>query len=739
MGILDLEMSHEARGDARPADETRRKLRNGSLASRQGTGTLRAILVARCIAAILALSIGGGAEAAGRNRQPELPLPPMKPPILFHAPERTPGVPDPLDNYDALSYQISIRVNPPPLGDGTLTGTVEMSGKAINDLISVDLDIGATLSADSAWTGSQLCPFTRPSTERVRIQLPATVTTGDSFDVKIRYSGDPGPMCFPGMTFYGVHGSDDFPVVSTLAEPDCSHQWWPCKDRLDDKATVELTVDAPAGFVTAGNGNLVSEETVGDRSVTKWRESYPITPYLVAFASSNYTRWTDTYHTADGDSIPLMFYAFPEDEDSARVHYRVMPQALKAYEPDSIYGPYPYRNPEIAREKLGVVEFPWSGAEEHQTIVSEGSLFVRHPYSSATVLAHEISHQWWGDAVTCKSVDDMWLNEGFASYSEALYSAARDTVDHARGYRGYMMQLRNPIGFEYPGSCVRPVQTFGSTTYRKGAWVLHMLRGVLGRDLFYQCLHEYYARYQYGNASTEEFTRAVEETAARDLRWFFVPWLYGVGRPQLAWDWQDTSPGSVGYRLRLHVTQTQPSIDYPTGAPVDDPPSAYSFPLDVRIFGAAQDSLTRRIFVDGPDAIASLDSLPFQPTRVALDPDNWILADPRVQRGNGSVTYLGEIAPTAPPIATNQVRIWPNPSSSGFTILLRAGAGRTTIAVYDAAGRRIRTLPTISDPGDQEIIWDGTDDAGRRAASGLYLIRISGPGGTRSSRAIAFR
>ena len=185
--------------------------------------------------------------------------------------------------------------------------------------------------------------------------------------------------------------------------------------------------------------------------------------------------------------------------------------------------------------------------------------------------------------------------------------------------------------------------------------------------------------------------------------------------------------------------QTQPPIEYPTGTPVNDPPSAYSFPLDVRIYGAAQDSLTRRIFVDGREAIATLDSLPFQPTRVALDPDNWILADPRVQRGHGDVPYLGEIAPTAPPIATNQVRIWPNPSHTGFTILVRARAGRTEVAVYDAGGRRTRTLPAISSPGDQEIVWDGTDDSGRKVASGLYLIRISGPGGTRSSRAIVFR
>ncbi len=742
MEALDPARGRSVRGAA-SIRARRRKPRDGEPApaerSSPSNGARQRLILGLAVASCLVTTIGGRA-AAGKH--PESPLAPMKPPILFHAPERA-GEADPLDDYDALAYQISIRVNPPPYGDSTLTGTVDMAAKAVNDLMTVDLDIGASLSADSAWSGSEPCPVTRPSPERVRIELPSTVNAGDLFEVKIRYSGYPGPMCFPGMTFYGRHGNANTPVVSTLAEPDCSHQWWPCKDRLDDKATVQLTVDAPAGFITAGNGNLVSEENVGGRAITMWRESYPITPYLVAFASSDYVRWTDTFHEANGDSIPLIFYAFPEDTASARIHYEGMKQALSAFTPDSVYGPYPFLpspgHPGSPPEKLGVVEFPWSGAEEHQTIISEGGVFVRNPGAYPTTLPHEISHQWFGDAVTCQSVDDMWLNEGFASYSEALFYASRDTLDHARGYRTWMMRMRNPIESEYPGSCVRPEQTFNSTVYRKGAWVLHMLRAVLGRDLFYRCLHAYYARYQYGNATTEQFMRAVEETAGQDLRWFFIPWLYGVGRPKLAWDWEDTSPGTAGFRLHIHVMQTQPPIEYPTGTPVIDPPSAYSFPLDVRIFGAAQDSLTRRIFVDGRDAIADLDSLPFRPTRVTLDPDNWVLADPRVVRGNGDVPYLAEIAPTAPPIAASQIRVWPNPSNSGFTILLHGAGGRTEVGIYDAAGRRTRTLPAITGAGDQEVVWDGTDDHGRKAASGLYLIRISGSGGTRSSRAVVFR
>ena len=197
-----------------------------------------ALALVLCFTAGLVLSINGSVSAAGRSRRPWPPLPPMKPPILFHAPEQTPEVADPLDDYDALAYQISIRIDPPPLGDSTLSGTVEMQAKAINNLTSVDLDMGESLDADSAWTGPQLCPFTRPSAERVRIQLPAAVNPGDLFDVRIRYSGHPGPMCFPGMIFYGVHGADKFPVVSTSPLTVTEGGFFPSQNALGWKVAV---------------------------------------------------------------------------------------------------------------------------------------------------------------------------------------------------------------------------------------------------------------------------------------------------------------------------------------------------------------------------------------------------------------------------------------------------------------------------------------------------------------------
>lgn len=718
-----------------PRIAVRGKFLAGLRAAKRELYATRSVLPALCIGAALALGCAGAFAAVARaaDPSPSQESPPISKPALASpsGERRSFDTIDPRDDYDALAYDISIRIAPPPEPDsGTVRGIVEMQALAVTDLNSIDLDIGATLSPDSVWASLNRGPivpttFTRPEAERIRVALPGTASNGDHVLIGVRYSGTPGPMCFSA-SFYSKHGNDSVgrtPIISTFSEPDCSHQWWPCKDRFDDKATVTVAVDAPAGYTVAGNGTQVGEVTNGDRKVTTWATDYPITPYLVAIAATNFVVTQDAYQATDGNTIPLVVYSYPEDSSNARVHLETMKAALAAFEPDSVYGPYPFRNDVIGHEKLGLVEFPGqSVAMENQTIIFAGEPMFRNPTFYASALAHEVSHHWWGDALTCANIDDIWLNEGFASYSEALYAAAHDMVGYWQGYRRAMMWMRHPVANEYAGPIVHPTNSFGGTVYYKGSWVLHMLRGTLGSDLFFRCLHEYYDRYKYASATTDDFIRAVEETAGRDLNWFFIPWLYGIGRPQLAWDWEAAGPFAQGYRVSLRVTQTQPAIEYPNGAPVDAPPSAYSFPLEVRLYGSASDSLTRRIFVGGRDFAAVLDSIPFQPTRVALDPDQWILRE---------LASPGTIA------AGNTIQVWPNPSRTGFTMMLHTeGGAPTTVEVIAPSGRRVRSLPPLTQAGYQQVTWDGKSDDGRRATSGLYLVRISGPGGTRSTRVV---
>ncbi|MDM7916163.1 MAG: M1 family aminopeptidase, partial [Candidatus Eisenbacteria bacterium] len=632
------------------------------------------------------------------------------------------GASDPTDEYDALRYDLSLRIDPEAR---SLSGAVRLRFLANTEMESVVLDFGPTLVADSAASGGAPCGLSRPDPERIEIALPSPVNPGAEGEVWLRYHGTPGDPYFANFEFFSSHGPEGnaFPTVASLSEPDRAHTFWPCKDRFDDKALVSVTVDLPDEFVVAGNGNRVRSEAGGEgRTLTSWETAYPIAPYLVSIAATDYAHWEEVFRAADGDSLPLLFYAFPEDSAKARVDFAATHEVLRLYE--TLFGPYPFRRagrPGAATEKLGVAEFSWrSGAMEHQTCISYGYGFVTGDNRFDWTLAHEIAHQWWGDSVTPAALDDIWLNEGFAVYAEALLAESRGGD---AGYRAWMHRRRLQVDIEYDGSVVEPDDPFGSTTYDKGAWVLHMLRGVLGRDAFFESLHEYYGQYAYGNASTPDFVRAVEETAGRDLRWFFDPWLYGTGRPILAWDW-DASGDAGTKAVRLVVRQTQDPISYPHGAPDSSPPEIFAFPLEVRLFGAG-DSLSRTIFVGRRSEVFSLASLPFSPDSIALDPDQWILR---------------EVLPRGTDLTLNRPSAYPNPSASAVDILFRAlPGGPTRVEVFDVAGRRVREVETVTAAGPQIVRWDGEDSRGGAVASGVYFVRVSGPGGAREARVVIAR
>ena len=617
---------------------------------------------------------------------------------------------DPRDHYDVLHIDLTIRIDP---DTETIAGRAAIRLRVEIGLATVLLDLGETLEADSVACEGAPCTFTRPAPDQLEIGLPAFLEEGDSATIFVAYHGTPGPAFFTGFEFYSSHGQegDMFPMVSTLSQPDRSRGWRPCKDTMDDKSTFALTVEAPQGFAVAGNGNRMREEVDGDIVRTTWQTSYPIAPYLVSFAATNYAVWGETYHAADGDSIPLLFYAYPEDEPLARIDFAATHAALDAFE--ARFGPYPFRNRAIGWEKLGVAQFAWaSGAMEHQTCISYGDRFVTGDNTYDWVLAHEIAHQWWGDAVTPASMDDIWLNEGFATYCEALFAEARGGET---AYRAWMRRLRTSVNVEFLGTVVRPLAPFSSTVYRKGAWTLHMLRNVLGEDRFFEALDRYYQAHLHATTSTEAFIRIVEETAGEDLRWFFIPWLYGTGRPQLAWDWW-AEEGAAGTRVRLLIQQTQPEPDYPVETPYRALPGHFSFPLVVRAYAGA-DSVERTVFVDGRTAVAALDDLPFTPDRIVLDPDEWILREIQ-ERGVG--------------LPAARITVSPNPTAGPTDLLVRVLAGRPVeVAVYDVAGRRVRSLGRLTSAGLHRVPWDARNDAGASVAGGLYLARAGGEGAAR--------
>jgi len=268
-----------------------------------------------------------------------------------------------------------------------------------------------------------------------------------------------------------------------MSQPAHAQSWWPCKDRPGDKFLVSMALTVPDTLVGVSNGTLVGVTSLGDgRETWRWREDYPIAAYLVSVAVSDYTLLQEECLTGGGTAVPLRHWVFPEDAVDAAVDFAPMCEMMDLCE--QRYGPYPF-----AGEKYGHAEFIWPGAMEHQTVTSIGSSSVSGDRSRDWLIAHELGHQWFGDSLTPREWADIWLNEGLATYTEALWYEHRDG---AAAYLAFMDQARNEAEWLLDGPVYDPMPVFpGRVIYDKGAWILHMLRGRMGDAAFFEFLQEW--------------------------------------------------------------------------------------------------------------------------------------------------------------------------------------------------------------------------------------------------------
>ena len=375
-------------------------------------------------------------------------------------------------DFDARYWELHFDVT--NVSGQILTGKAILTSEAnVNGLASIEYNFTTGMTVDSVRMNGTPVAFTRPS-NLLHITLDRAYNAGELFTTSVYYHGQPDPSGFGSFTWDSHNGQ---PIISTLSEPEGARDWWPCKDTPHDKAdSADVYITCGSAYTGVSNGVLVNNQDNGNGTRTfHWDISYPITTYLVCMAVSNYQSFTDWYVGIDGDSMPVTNYVYPELYDQAVEDFNIVPEALGIYA--SMFGEYPF-----VREKFGYSLFPWSGGMEHQDNVFFGSMLVsgNHYYDWITV--HELSHQWFGDAITCDTWPDIWMNEGFASYCEALYYERLNGFDYYISYE----QSNNAV-YDPSGPIYNPSQLFdGNTVYNKGSWVLHMLRGVMGDSAFFQ-------------------------------------------------------------------------------------------------------------------------------------------------------------------------------------------------------------------------------------------------------------
>ncbi|MCB0751900.1 MAG: M1 family metallopeptidase, partial [Ignavibacteriae bacterium] len=380
-----------------------------------------------------------------------------------------------------------------------------------------------------------------------------------------------------------------------------------------DKAdSSEVWITADEFFVAVSNGNLIAEINNGDGTKTyKWKNSYPIAHYLISLAMTNYTLYEKQFDYEPNKFMPVAHYNYPENlDDQRKLNLDKTTQMLQVF--SNLFGPYPFLT-----EKYGHAEFGWGGGMEHQTISSMGSF-------GESIVAHELAHQWFGDKITCKDWQNIWLNEGFATYSEALFVEAaygkvayHNYIQNEMGSSDKWWTAKGAVGSIYVQNINSIGEIFnGARSYSKGATVLHMLRKVVGDENFFNSLKTYLASpsLAYNVATTEDFKNVCEDVTQMDLDYFFNEWIYGENYPNYSYNWGFKDLGNNQFSIQLNLNQRQNSN-----------PTFFTMPIDIRVNTTLGDT-TLPIFND--QQIQNFDFIVLgQPNSLEVDPEIWILRD----------------------------------------------------------------------------------------------------------------
>jgi aminopeptidase N len=595
------------------------------------------------------------------------------------------------NQFDITFYNLNLDLDPQ---NRLLSGKVTIQGRGLRTGLNLlDIDLSADMEIDSIRQDLNALNYSRVQ-DLIHISLTRSLNAGEMFSITISYHGNPE---FSGFGSFGwdYHGTPAAPMIWTLSEPYGAPSWWPCKDLLSDKAdSVFISITVPDGLTAVSNGRLVS--VIGwetPQTTFTWRTVYPISTYLVSLAISNYQILHDWYVTSDNDSMPVDFYVWPEHLANAEKDLAITTDMISCFA--AVFGEYPF-----LKEKYGLAIFPWGGAMEHQTITSYGAGLITGNHFFDYINAHELAHQWFGDCITMRSWSHIWLNEGFASYAEALWQ------EHLGGKTAYLNYMKTQERDYFPGSLYVADTTdvgalFSSTVYDKGSWVLHMLRGVLGDSLFLSSLKSYanHPDWKYGNALTEDFQSVCEQESGQDLDWFFTEWVYHDGRPDysVAWYSYGDNPGTI----KIKISQTTAEF--------------YQMPLTLRLSGTGIDTLL--------NVMNDLNNQEFKfnvsacPDTLIIDPENWVLK-------HVSVAYLGHFLQELPEkfsVSQN----YPNPFNPGTKITIALPQqGRVFIDIYNVLGQRVYTDQINYNAGYQTYFWNGINNQGKLLPSGLYIYRI---------------
>ena len=561
-----------------------------------------------------------------------------------------------MEKYDVNYYKLDLNMTNTST---TLSGYSEMKATALVPIDTVLYELFSTLSISSVSLNGVNVPFTRTnSAVKIGVNYPA----GTVFTVRTNYSGTPptaqtNPLGGSGMS-NATSPSWGNEVVWSLSEPFCAYEWWPCKQSLTDKAdSCDVNITVPNSCKAGSNGILTQVVDLGNgTSRYEWKHRHPIDYYLISVAVAEYVEY-NVYANPQGAPAPILIQNFIYNN----------PQTLPNFQADinetadflelfyGLYGPYPFED-----EKYGHCMAPFSGGMEHQTMTTQG-------FFNPTLTAHELGHQWWGDYVTCASWCDIWVNEGFASYSEQLMLENLYPGQEIQN----MQSVHNNV-MSQPGGSVWVLDSLnesrifsGRLTYDKGAAIIHTMRYMVNNDnLFLSILQNFLSNKAFGTAFGVDVRDAFTAASGIDFTAFFDEWYFGEGFPTYSVQWKQVGNDAL---VQISHTSSMPNVT-PT----------FTNPIDLKFVRPGNADTTIRFNITGNSNLFQINGIGTINNSITIDPNNWVLN----QNGTVTMNQVLNLEANNEPIGMS---LFPNPVEDQLTLL--NVPQNSSYKLYDMFGR----------------------------------------------------
>ena len=589
-------------------------------------------------------------------------------------------------NYDLRYQRLELTLN--PASSANITGKVTSHFIPNQDMNSIYFDFNDALTVSEVKYHGSNISFSQLTSNEIKIDFPSTLFNNVLDSLSISYSGTPvNENIIDSYSRHRLNKSTNTSVpyvIYTLSEPYGAKDWFPTKQSLNDKIEkVRIEVTTPTGIYVAANGKLISETAIsGTQLKTIWQTNYAIPAYLIAIGVTSYNKYTDTI---GNPPFPYINYIYPSNSGLTLTNINKVKPIMELFE--TYFGPYPYRD-----EKYGHMEFDFGGGMEHPTMSSMGT-------NTLSVYAHELGHQWFGDKTTCKTWNDVWINEGFARFAEHLYNEKITNAGNKTAFITYLQSIINNItssngGTVYvPESGLESFRIFDSRlSYDKGSYLLVMLKWMVGEDAFYQAIRNYSNQYAYNYATGMDFKSSFEASTGKDFTEFFNDWYFGEGYPIYNIKWKQNPDQSISFK----VSQTRST----TSAP-----AFFEMLLPIKVTGTSGQTAELVLNNTTNDQFFTL-LLSFDASSVSFNYENQILTkNPTI---TNDTTFL-----TTSDYKEIPLKMYPNPTQS--EIRFSGVIKKQNFEIYSLDGKLM--LKGVYEPGTSINI--------SKFKTGDYIIKIN--------------